>query len=177
MRLNIKYDDWIETYSGIQFHPDKVKLEEIDIEDIAHALSMLCRFTGHCKEFYSVAQHSVLVSELMDNYKMEGLMHDASEAYMNDLHTILKLRLPEYVGMENDLSEIIAQKFNLRFPFPRDVKIADLTAIEMEHKVLFKSGMKWCTSGIKIDENIEIIPLPPNKAKKLFLERFYQLND
>ena len=73
-------EPWIQTYTGKQYAYFECGPEQICIEDIARALSNLCRFTGHCKKFYSVAQHSVLVSHRTKNPFL-GLMHDADEAY------------------------------------------------------------------------------------------------
>src|SRR5258706_13895138 len=76
---------WIETYSGKQFHILDPQLDEIELYDIAHALSMQCRYTGHCESFYSVAEHCVIVSMLVPKeMAIAGLFHDASEAYLTD---------------------------------------------------------------------------------------------
>src|SRR5688500_14252940 len=88
---------YIRTYTGKEFYPLKPELDKIDIEDIAHALSNLCRFTGHTKQFYSVAQHSVLASEFVRVYdnphlNLFVLLHDASEAYICDISRPLKVQ-------------------------------------------------------------------------------------
>src|ERR1019366_6268112 len=76
----------IRTYTGILFDFEEPEASPIRIEDIAHALSLLCRFAGHCKEFYSVAEHSVRVSYACpEEHALWGLMHDASEAYCVDV--------------------------------------------------------------------------------------------
>lgn len=78
--------DWIQTVSGKQFYPLDPRPEDVDIRDIAHALSNMCRFTGHTKTFYSVAQHSVIASHVVDpKAAMLALLHDAAEAYMGDI--------------------------------------------------------------------------------------------
>ncbi|MFG0247924.1 MAG: phosphohydrolase, partial [Phycisphaeraceae bacterium JB051] len=77
---------WIQTYTGKAFYPLREDPGIIDIRDIAHALSLQCRFNGHCSDFYSVAQHSVHVSEVVPQaFALWGLLHDAAEAYMSDL--------------------------------------------------------------------------------------------
>src|ERR1035437_4145795 len=82
-------DGWIQTYTGKKFHPLAARAEDVDVRDIAHALALKCRFNGHCRYFYSVAEHSVRVSRVLeklgDKEAMWGLMHDAGEAYLADL--------------------------------------------------------------------------------------------
>jgi len=78
--------DWIETYTGKQFYPLDPYPEDIDVRDIAHALSNLCRFTGHCRAFYSVAEHSIYVStHVPKTMALQALFHDAPEAYIADI--------------------------------------------------------------------------------------------
>ena len=89
--MSERVGDWIQTMSGVIFYPLDPRPEEIRIEDIAHALSHQCRFAGHCREFYSVAEHSVRVSrELPQEFMLWGLLHDASEAYLVDLPRPIK---------------------------------------------------------------------------------------
>ena len=82
----LRNGSWLQTYTGIQFWPLDPRPEEIDIQDIAHALSLLCRFNGHCQRFYSVAEHSVHVSTILaPEFGLWGLLHDAAEAYLSDI--------------------------------------------------------------------------------------------
>lgn len=98
----------------------------IDINDIAHALSHICRYTGHTHKFYSVAQHSVMISRMLPReYALEGLLHDAAETYMGDVNTPLKSLLPKYRAFENKILKVVADKFKLQFPFPDCVNEAD----------------------------------------------------
>ena len=94
---------WIQTHLGIQFIVLEPRFENIHIGDIAHALSMNCRFNGHCKDFYSVAEHSVHVSRILDddpNLALWGLLHDASEAYITDLPRPVKNAMPQFEEIE-----------------------------------------------------------------------------
>lgn len=101
--------------------PDNLK-----IEDIANALSKLCRFTGHTNRFYSVAEHSVRVSRMVpDMYARAGLMHDAAEAFIGDVSTPLKRLIPEYRIVERRVWEAVSKRFNLGEPTPGLVKEAD----------------------------------------------------
>ncbi len=91
-------------HSGHDIDPLNVKPADITIEDIAHGLSMTCRFAGQCRLYYSVAQHSVLVSTLVpESMALWGLLHDASEAYLGDIYGPLKQYLPNYLAIENHL--------------------------------------------------------------------------
>ena len=79
-------DPFVSTFSGGRFHPLKPRIEEVRIEDIAHALSLKCRYSGQCARFYSVAEHSVLVAALVEpRWQPAALLHDAGEAYLADL--------------------------------------------------------------------------------------------
>ena len=77
---------WILTYTGRKVYPLELTPDQVCVEDIAHALSLKCRFTGHCRTFYSVADHSVRVAALLPLGKqIHGLLHDAAEAYLPDV--------------------------------------------------------------------------------------------
>lgn len=131
---------WIQTRSGKKFDPLNPDPATIDIEDIAHALSQVCRFTGHCSRFYSVAEHSVRVSrrvfQLTGDWEqaMWGLLHDASEAYLADIARPVK-RTPElllYCRIEGRLQRRIAHRFNLGSEEPAAVKRADVELLGVE---------------------------------------------
>lgn len=82
---------WIQTFTGKQFWPLTPKAEDVCIEDIAHALAFKCRFGGHCKTFYSVAEHSCRVAEILrPEHQLIGLLHDAAEAYLPDVAAPIK---------------------------------------------------------------------------------------
>jgi 5'-deoxynucleotidase YfbR-like HD superfamily hydrolase len=106
-------DRYLSTFTGNKFFPFAPHPHQIDIRDIAHGLSLLCRFSGQCPYFFSVAEHSIYVANnLPDNLKLEGLLHDASEAYLADLPRPVKVGLPEYNAIEAAVEEVIAQKFD-----------------------------------------------------------------
>jgi len=180
---------WMEVYSGIRFYPFDPKEEEIDIIDIAHALSNLCRFSGHTKKFYSVGQHCILVSELCGEYKLEGLMHDASEAYLSDVPRPVKMMLPQYKVCETTLMKTIFKRFKLHYPFPVVVRLADEIMLEREHRNVLNFNLNWATSEpnswIKDDQfkkwekvyNKEIITKTPPEIEKRFLELFKEYSN
>src|SRR5512146_2196359 len=117
---------WIQTYTGRQFWPFNPHPEDVRAEDIAHALSQVCRYQGHCLEFYSVAQHSVLVSYAVpDHLALWGLLHDAAEAYLADIARPLKHAFPYFMGVEEEIEKVIAFRFALPWPKPESVSWAD----------------------------------------------------
>ncbi len=137
---------FILTYTGRVFNYDDIDFDSIDIVDIAHALSQLCRYTGQTRMFYSVAQHSMLVAEKMPGgpeEKLVGLLHDAAEAYTNDLSSPLKkyLRRPEddwegaitdvYGYLQDRITAVIYGKYGIA-RIPSDVKLYDRAALVFE---------------------------------------------
>jgi|TARA_Y100000310_G_scaffold20001_1_gene19499 hypothetical protein len=139
-------NSWIETYTGLKIDPFNPDPSRICIEDIAHALSMICRFTGHCKYFYSVAQHSVLVAKRCpDEMKLTGLLHDASEAYINDISSPVKPGLMNYREIEEELWRAIAGKFGLPHPWVHPkVKEIDRRLCRTEARdLMYSKGEGW----------------------------------
>lgn len=131
--------DWLQTFTGRQFWPLDPDDEQIDIADIAHALSMQCRFGGHCLRFYSVAEHSVHVARFLARFgedpetQLWGLLHDAAEAYVVDLPRPLKRSLPEYERIEARLLRAIAARFDLAgVSVPNAVKDVDRAILSDE---------------------------------------------
>lgn len=167
-------DNWIQTYTGKKFWPLNPKAEDICIEDIAHALSMKCRFGGHCKRFYSVAQHSVLVSQNCKDDRW-GLMHDAAEAYMPDVASPIKHRFPLIQTMEYKLLDVIAEKFGLINLIPQDVHAADLVLLATEQRDLMADRIEW-GSLYRVRPLVEEIAVVGCYGSKFdFLVRFRQL--
>lgn len=139
------YSNYIETYSGKKFY---INNPEFCIEDIAHALSNQCRFTGHTKRFYSVAEHSVLVSRIMTFLDLgdpfEGLMHDAHEAYCADLASPWKVELPEYKVFEKKLEIPLRLWAGLPETVSEGCKRADWIALFVEAGELIHSrALDW----------------------------------
>ncbi len=104
--------NWIATHSGKRVYLEDPQPQDYCIEDIAHALSNTCRFTGHTPHHYSVAQHSILVSRVVpDGFKLAALLHDASEAYLGDISRPLKNLLLMYKTIERAMQRQIYNKF------------------------------------------------------------------
>jgi len=154
-------EGYIHTNSGIHAYPLDLKPEQVNINDIAHALGHQCRFSGHCDWFYSVGQHSYYVSVIIEQLggtpmdRLCGLLHDATEAYLVDLPSPIKWQLPEYKIAEDKAMEAICTHFNLpKNPFGEGftgertmaaqntwalVKQADLIALATEARDLMKN--------------------------------------
>lgn len=160
----------IQSYSGSLLNITDPKEDEIDINDIAHALSLLCRFGGHCEKFYSVAEHSVrCMWKAPVGFKKEALLHDASEAYLVDIPRPIKIILLDYKKIESRLEEVIASKYNLPFPMSPEVKVVDNTMLSTEKRDLMK-GPPW--EGFPDPYPEEIKPWSPKKARDMFLTAF-----
>ncbi len=120
------------------------KVEQIKIEDIARGLSQICRFGGQTRCFYSVAEHSVRVSEFSDRQDaLAGLLHDAAEAYIGDLPSPIKVHLPGYQELETRIWKEIAFKFSLLQKLPESVKQADYFMLAVESRDLMPTSAVW----------------------------------
>lgn len=175
----MKRTGWISTYSGNKFHIFNPKLNDIDVNDIAHCLSMLCRFNGHCQKFYSVANHSVLVSQIIDpQYALEGLMHDATEAFIGDMVRPLKVWMQDFMDVEHKIERAIDRRFKLNSSkvCKRAIKVADNIALITEARDLVNQENCLWEFGKDITPiKQKIVPWSQSKSEKKFLERFYQL--
>ena len=169
---------FIQTLSGKKFDYIHSTVDDIDIEDIANALSNICRFAGHLPEFYSVAQHSVLCSQIVQpEFAFEALMHDAAEAYVQDIPSPLKRLLPDYQRIETQVDDLIRSKFSLPADMSSVVQYADLIMLATERRDLeIDDGTEWeSLKGIPCSDIIQISPLRPGQAYGLFLNRFNEL--
>ena len=140
-------DSFITLNSGRSFDFMNIKSNEICIEDIAHGLSNLCRFSGQTPKFYSVAEHCVLASNKVPyKFKFDVLMHDAAEAFVGDMVTPLKARLPGYRAIENEIQFLISNQFGVSFPLPKEVKQADLRILASERETPFEKRARMALS-------------------------------
>lgn len=163
---NLYTKDCIRTFTGIYMNVFEPTLEMICIEDIAHALSMQCRFGGHLPHFYSVAQHCVhAVDEASEYNSLQTLMHDASEAYLMDIPRPIKNRLFNYKEIEDGLMAKISEKFDFEYPLSKHTKEID------------EAMLQWEWNAIMLNPNCNY---PINKcwdskfAEKMFLGYFNQ---
>lgn len=163
--------------TGAIWRLDAPRAEDLDIRDIAHALSHLCRFGGHCREFYSVAQHSVLSALMAHKAGMDAksqrtvLLHDASEAYLVDLPRPVKQMLPEYKSMELRVQELVAQRWNMVNPHPAFVKEIDNRMLNTEQLALMPESPAYL-EGVEPYTDMNIVPWGPEQARSAFLSYF-----
>ena len=143
------------------------------IEDIAHGLANICRYSGQCSKFYSVAEHSMLVSEVAAGFEFEALLHDAAEAFMGDITRPLKQMLPEYKRIEREVEKAIFGRFGIPSPLPPEVKNADLKVLATEQRQIMPKGTDgWVRSQKIIPAHVAIRHLSPDEAKRAFLARY-----
>lgn len=134
-------DFWMQTASGHVFNFADLSTLRIRLDDIAHHLAHICRFGGACRTHYSVAQHSMRVADLCPpEHRLVALLHDATEAYIGDMVKPLKVRLPEFQQVEDDIWRKICLTYSLDHVMPACVKLAD-------------TRMLW-------NEMIELLPQP-----------------
>lgn len=173
--------DWIQTYTGKQYWPIDPRTEDVRIEDIAHALSMLCRFGGHCLKFYSVAEHSVHIARwLYPRYGAHvalcGLMHDGTEAYVPDVTRPLKPSLTGFKAIEQKNWREIAATFDLPESIPQIVKEADNRALAEEARQNMAACIaEWSTMPEPL--GFELQYWQPDQAEAEFLAAFHELNE
>ena len=166
---------WIQTRSGKRFDYADIKPEMIDIEDIAFALSNLCRYVGHVP-FYSVAEHSLLVSFVVpEENALQGLLHDASEAYTGDVPRPLKTMCPELRKIEAEIEKVIAGVFKLDLLMPLVVRKVDDRMLITEQEALFREHVDEPVVKGESLPFVGISCFPPEKAREFFLQRFYEL--
>ena len=162
--------NWITTYTGKKFHYLEPRPEEIDIRDIAHALSLKVRYCGHCLQFYSVGEHSMRVADLLPKaLQLEGLLHDAAEAYMPDVPRPIKYRfgLKEF---EDKIEEVIRVRFGLvKSPL---VKEADNVLLATEARDLMPNMDGWAELPLPLSDKIRPFSSDMRLVEEVFLAKF-----
>jgi 5'-deoxynucleotidase YfbR-like HD superfamily hydrolase len=174
----------IQTSSGRRVNPLAAAPADLDIGDIATSLANQCRFGGHCKEFYSVAQHSCLASDLVLEREQDAtsglwaLLHDASEAYLGDLPHPLKHgtelgRL--YCLAEDELQKTVCERFGLPPEPPASVLEIDRALLAAERRVLMVEAWEWPELAEASTVVVAIDPWPPQRAFREFMIRYEEL--
>lgn len=172
---DVRVGDFLQTYTGRQYWPCDPKPNEVFIEDIAHALSLQCRYAGHCLRYYSVAEHSVLIARYLaakhaPEVALAGLLHDASEAYCVDIPRPLKPYLTNYKDIEEDNWKAIAARYRLSAEIPAEVHDADnrIIADELDNLV----PMAWHARYAGQELGVNLRYWSPEKAEVEFLATF-----
>jgi 5'-deoxynucleotidase YfbR-like HD superfamily hydrolase len=168
---------------------------EVDIMAIAGATSRLCRFTGHLKdgiELYSVAEHSIYVSHILEmmgcpaSVQFQGLMHDASEAYLADIAAPFKGEIGNYYATENKIMDRVKERFLLPAQLDSRVKVADWYALFCEARQILSdlderelaTWQGYETYGEDSQEfMLGVNCWLPSMARIQFLARFAELQD
>jgi hypothetical protein len=176
---------WMLTAGGRKVVINAIEVSDIAIEDIAASLAKICRFTGHCRIFWSVAEHSMLVSAILasrfpNDHELQlcGLLHDATEAYLQDLATPLKNLIADYGALEHAAWFAVAERFGLPLSMPLAVKIADVEALAVERRDLMpEHEERWSIlEGIKPPAiRIGQAERDWRHNERLFLDRFHEL--
>ncbi len=168
---------WILTKSGRKFDYLNPKPEQIHLLDIAAGLASESRFSGQTRSFYSVAQHSVQVSWVVSReLAIQGLLHDAAEAYCKDIPSPLKALLPDYKEIEHRVQAAINKRFGLPETINESVKEADLIMLATERRDLMpKHYEEWaCLKGVTpLERRIE--PMNPYRSYLTFIQRWIEL--
>jgi len=149
---------------------------EFSIEDIAQGLANICRYSGQCVRFYSVAEHSIHVSDTVDEFKLEALLHDATEAFLGDITRPLKQLLPQYQEIEKSVEDAIFSRFGLEKSSKTMIKAADLSVLAAEQRQVMPIGTDYWTDGSGIQSaNICVEFLSPSVARDRFLAKYSTL--
>jgi len=173
--------DYIVTFTGERVYPTHPSINTIHIEDIAHALAHKCRFNGHTKQFYSIAQHSVIVNNLFPYNNLWGLLHDASEAYLPDVASTIKHLFPTLKYAEKICEDKIRERFNLPTLSTEQhdvLKKIDLAVLKLEWDALIDNPNNY---DLLPHLGKDVIPVvhwkingfwPPVEAERVFLKVF-----
>lgn len=174
-----RYDAWMQTYTGEVFHILNPLHTEVSLQDIAHALGMICRFGGHVDYFYSVAEHCVFMSHRVSKEVAPyALIHDATEAYVQDLISPIKRNVDGYKEIESRVEDAILCALGLPFPskdISEEVHIADGRMLSTERRDLMKEPPQpRAADGFPpFDEKLNA--WGPAVAKQMYLTRAREL--
>ena len=175
---------YLQTVSGRWVNPFEPDPGQLDAGDIARALANQCRFGGHCRSFYSVAQHSVIVSRLVEERggdvedAFAALMHDATEAYLGDMPHPLKHRSPlgaAFKAAEENLERALRAHFRIRADVP-EIKRADRALLATERRAFSAETWHWPELEGVEPLDLELSAWSPDEAARAFAERYAELD-
>lgn len=176
----IGLDAGIRLRSGVLFSYNDPDACPVTIDDIASALSNVCRFAGHLPHFYSVAQHAVNTSLIVpEEHAFSALMHDTAEAFTNDLPTPLKFAFPVFKTLEVQIEAAMSRRFGFTYPLADAVKLADLQMLGLEKTHIKRDTSHWSTlDGVEFEHlrgKVNLSRMTPERAKRWFLDRYEAL--
>ena len=175
---------YLQTVSGRWVNPFDPDPEQLDAGDIARALGNQCRFGGHCRAFYSVAQHSVIVSRLVEERggdaedAFAALMHDATEAYLGDMPHPLKHRSAlgaAFKAAEAHLEQVLHARFRIKADVP-EIKAADRALLATERRAFSAETWHWPELDGVEPLDLELTAWSPDEAARAFAERYAELD-
>jgi uncharacterized protein len=175
---------YLQTVSGRWVNPGDPDQSQLDAGDIARALANVCRFGGHARSFYSVAQHSVIVSELVEQRGGDAedvfaaLMHDATEAYLGDMPHPLKHRSPlgaAFREAEAHLEQALRERFRIKADVP-EIKRADRSLLATERRAFSAEDWHWPELDDVEPLDLELTGWPPDEAARRFAQRYAELD-
>lgn len=147
------------------------------VNDVAHALSNICRFTGHAHRFYSVAEHSVHASRIVpEGFELEALVHDATEAFIGDVAKPLKMLLPDYQRLERRIERIVLSRFGIKDGLSAVVKRADMQMLKAEQEQAMLNHDRWHPIADLEPAEVELQFWTPEVARQKFCERYDELS-
>lgn len=183
--MTVQMNQGIRLVTGQLFSYYEPHLTEVSVEALAKSLSHICRFAGHVQYFYSVAQHAVNCSYIVDEeHAFAALMHDTAEMATNDLPTPLKHYVEDIAGpvfkeLEIRIESAMAERFGFEYPLHPAVKLADLQMLGLEKDAVKQDHSEWATlEGVEyahLQDKVDLAYMPPEKAEQLFLHRFMEL--
>jgi uncharacterized protein len=174
VHLVFNYDDCFKTASGLKFNIFNPREDQVCLTDISLGLSNNGRFTGQSNHFFSIAQHCLLVVDLLPNniivnnpgIEIMALMHDAAEAYIKDMIKPLKIYFPVFKKIEEKIMKVIASKFDLNLELMPIIKKYDKQSQLIEYKLFYENSN---------DRNIRY--LTPEESHYQFIKKFHELSD
>lgn len=175
--------DWMITFTGRRFWPLDPRPDEVSFLDIAHGLSLICRYGGHTGVFYSVAEHCAhlamfFLEQQRPDLARYALLHDASEAYIGDIIRPVKPELPQFKAIEGPLERLVLQVVGLPSPMPKEVHQADADIIAVEARALFTPAVLARAGWVlpmRHMPGVDIMGWSPAYAKREFLVLFEHL--
>lgn len=178
----IRQMSFLRTFTGRDVYPLEMTTGDININDIAHALSNQCRYAGHSKVFYSVAQHCVLVANYLhirhddDELAFAGLLHDAAEAYLTDMPTPIKRLMPEYGKAEDRIQRVVEETFQLQYRLDEAlIHDADMKLLATEARDLMGDPQNWKSLRGLVPLMDKVRPVEASQAKIMFIEMYEKL--